>query len=50
MDCWVRPERRQRRARCWRDSLAQASTMNGSSSRASAHAAKQVMVMTEMLW
>lgn len=50
MACWVRPERLQRRARCWRDSLAQASMMNGSSSRTSAHAAMQMMVMIEMLW
>ena len=45
MACWVRPWRRQRRARCWRDSVAQQSRMIGSSSRARAHAARQVTDM-----
>ena len=46
----VWPLRRQRRILVWRDSVAHAKTMQGSSSRANAHAAKQVIVMAEMMW
>jgi hypothetical protein len=44
MICCVRPERRQRRARCWRDSLAHSSTSRGSKISASSRAAVVVMV------
>jgi hypothetical protein len=43
MACWVRPSRRHRRARCWRDSVAQKRTTRGSRTRARAQAAMQVM-------
>ena len=46
----VCPWERQRLILVWRDSVAHAKTMQGSSSRANAHAAKQVIVMAEMMW
>jgi hypothetical protein len=50
MACWLSPRRRSRWARSAWLSVAMPSRIAGSSSRARAHARRQVMVMSRMQW